>query len=222
MRRISASATTTAGVVHHRAGNRRRSQSSPYATVANAKKAMNTLIRFHERSSRIPKPKTRIENPLIVAMQDPRDGEHAHAQHRFGGRRHRTRPRHLVVGRFRWRSAPVAANRDEQHDEEPGEAERADDAELLAALAAGRRVLRALRLHVGERLDAVLLDRQHQLGDLEPFELGLRRVAPHHRGVLSVQRHVHERGREVDRRDGPDRDDRDRGRREHAPCGGGR
>ena len=30
------------------------------------------------------------------------------------------------------------------------------------------------------------------------------------------QRHVHERGREVDHRDGPDGDDRDRGRREHA------
>ncbi len=45
----------------------------------------------------------------------------------------------------------------------PAKPERADDAQLLATLAARRCVLRALGLHVGKRLDAVLLDGKHEL-----------------------------------------------------------
>ena len=76
--------STTGG----RAGAARSSRARS-ATATNAKNAMNTTMRFHERSSRKPKPDDEDREPADGGHQDRDDGEHAHAQHRLGGRRHR-------------------------------------------------------------------------------------------------------------------------------------
>ena len=56
----------------------------------------------------------------------------------------------------------------------------------------------AVGLDLGQRVDAVALDRQHELGDLQPVDLGLARAALHEVAVAAVLGPVDEGRDQVD------------------------